>query len=252
MERVSRHNLIKRLLVGIPRGAPFDIATLKRLGITSQAASHYAKEGWLVRIGHGVYAFPNDELTPHGMVKLLQNKIKGLHIGGKSALALQGVRHNLRTREQMVLWGDSRCVLPHWFTSQQPARYVSAKLFTWTDKELSKLTLTTPPGLSKDLLVSSPERSTMELLFDVGKTESLEESRNIFDGLSNLRRDVTGRLLACCSSVKTVRLFLAWARETQIVDVDALREMYPLQVGSQKRWIHRLNDGTLLSLKPYG
>lgn len=252
MERVSRHNLIKRLQVGLPRGAPFDASMLNKLGISAQAASHYAKEGWLVRIGHGVYAFPNDELTAHGMVKFLQNRIKGLHIGGKSALALQGVRHNLRTREQLVLWGDSRYELPQWFTSQQPARYLSVKLFKWIDEELSGLTLTTPPGVTAELLVSTPERSAMEMLFDVGKKESVEEARNIFDGLTNLRRDVTGRLLACCKSVKTVRLFLTWARETQVFDVDALREMYPLQVGSQKRWMHRLKDGTLLSLKPYG
>ena len=49
-----------------------------------------------------------------------------------------------------------------------------------------------------------------------------------------------------------MRLFLAWARETQILDVDVLREMYPLRVGSSQRWMHRLKDGTLLSLKPYG
>lgn len=252
MERVSRHSLIKRLQIELPRGAPFDIAVLGQLGISPKAASHYTKEGWLVRVGHGVYAFPKDELTPHGMVKLLQSRVEGLHLGGKSALALQGVRHNLNAREQLVLWGDVRCELPQWFTSRQPARYVSAKLFAWPDKELPMLTLTTPPGETEGLLVSTPERGAIEMLYDVGKKESLEEARNIFDGLGALRKDVTGQLLSCCTSVKAVRLFLTWARETQILDVDLLRETYPLQVGSSQRWMHRLKDGTLLSLKPYG
>ena len=59
-------------------------------------------------------------------------------------------------------------------------------------------------------------------------------------------------LLACCTSVKTVRLFLTWARETKVVDVAALQQQYKLPVGSDKRWMTRLKDGTLLSLKPHG
>ena len=252
MERVSRHSLIKRLQMELPRGAPFDTAALQKLGISAKSASHYAKEGWLVRIGHGVYAFPKDELSPHGMVKLLQSRVEGLHIGGKSALALHGVRHNLSTREQLVLWGDARHALPQWLTSRQPARYVSAKLFEWPNEKLSMLTLTTPPGITEGLSVSSPERGALEMLYDVGKNESLEEARNIFDGLGTMRKDVAGRILSCCTSVKAVRLFLTWARETDVLDVDTLRESYPLQVGSSHRWMHRLKDGTLLSLKPYG
>ena len=34
--------------------------------------------------------------------------VPGLHVGGKSALSLQGVRHNLHSREQLVLWGAER------------------------------------------------------------------------------------------------------------------------------------------------
>ena len=62
MERSHRHSLIKRLQLGLHRGTPFDVATLERLGISAKAASYYAKEGWLVRLGHGVYAFPGDQL----------------------------------------------------------------------------------------------------------------------------------------------------------------------------------------------
>ena len=61
-----------------------------------------------------------------------------------------------------------------------------------------------------------------------------------------------GRLLACCTSVKTVRLFLTWARETKVVDVADIQQQYTLPVGSDKRWMTRLKDGTLLSLKPHG
>jgi len=82
--------------------------------------------------------------------------------------------------------------------------------------------------------------------------KSLEEARNIFDGLRSPRKDLLGQLLSCCASVKAVRLFLTWARETSLVDVDALLEQYPVRTGSNTRWMSRLDDGTLLSLRPHG
>lgn len=134
-------------------------------------------------------------------MRLLQKRVAGLHVGGKSALALQGVQHNLAPRETLVLWGEARFVLPVWFTTRFPSRYVNARLF---------------------------------------------------DGLRSPRKDVLGRLMACCTSVKTVRLFLTWARETGVIDVDELLAQYPVRSGSAKRWMSRLDDGTLLSLNPHG
>ena len=41
--------------------APFDLTTLAPLGVSAQLAARYAEGGWLVRLAHGVYAFPNDD-----------------------------------------------------------------------------------------------------------------------------------------------------------------------------------------------
>ena len=231
---------------------PFDLATLARQGVSANLAAHYAEVGWLVRLAQGVYAFPADELSVHGAIKFMQNHVTGLHVAGKSALALQGVRHNLASREQLVLWGDVRFSLPAWFTSRFPARYVSARLFDWPDQTLAAKSLVTPPGVNEGLRVSVPERAVLELLYDVGTHQGLEEARNLFEGLTNPRKDMLGRLLACTTSVKTVRLFLTWARENKLVDVDALQQQHTLPVGSDRRWMTRLKDGTLLSLKPHG
>ncbi len=231
---------------------PFDLATLARQGVSANLAAHYAEVGWLVRLGQGVYAFPADEPSAHGAIKFLQTRVTGLHVAGKSALALHGVRHNLAPREQLVLWGDVRFALPAWFTSRFPARYVSAGLFDWPDKALAAKSLTTPPGVIDGLRVSAPERAVLELLYDVGTHQGLEEARNLFESLNNPRKEMLGRLLVCCTSVKTVRLLLTWARETKLVDVEALQQQYTLPVGSDKRWMTRMKDGTLLSLKPHG
>src|SRR3546814_3139572 len=76
---------------------------------------------------------------------------------------------------------------------------------------------------------SSDLRAILELLYEAGVKQSLEEARNIFDGLRSPRKDLLGQLLSCCTSVKAVRLFLTWARETSLVDVDALLERYPVR-----------------------
>lgn len=252
MRRNPRHQVIKRLLAELPRGAPFDLAALNQFGVSPQLAAHYAETGWLVRLAQGVYGFPNDHFGAHGAVLFLQERVPGLHVGGKSALSLQGVRHNLTNRDTLVLWGDNRFTLPAWFTSRFPARYVHARLFDWPDTRLADGTLVTPPGMPESLRVAVSERAVLELLYEVGVKQSLEEAHNLFEGLRSPRSELLGQLLSCCTSVKAVRLFLTWARETGLVDVDALLAQYPVRTGSAKRWMSRLDDGTLLSLRPHG
>ena len=143
-------------------------------------------------------------------------------------------------------------MLPTWFTARFPPRYVHADLFDWSTTDLATKTLTTPPGALNGLKVAVPERAVLELLYDTGTRQGLEESRHLFESLRNLRKDVLGQLLTCCTSVKAIRLFLTWARETNLIDVDALLNQFDIPVGSNKRWMTRLKDGTLLSLQPDG
>jgi len=167
------------------------------------------------------------------------------------AAGAQGVRHNLGGAE-LVLWGDVRASLPDWFTSRFPARYVAARLFDWTSPTLDSKTLTTPPGVEAGVRVSVPERAVLEMLYDVGTHQGLEEARNLFDGLRIVRKDVLAKLLSRCTSVKTVRLFLTWARETKLLNVDVLLKDHDVPTGSDKRRMSRLKDGSLLVLKPHG
>lgn len=225
---------------------------LREQGISAPLASQNAKSGWLERLSYGVYCFPGDELRLFDCIKFLQSRVKGLHVAGKSALALHGTRHNLAARQSVDLWGDQRFQLPEWFTARFQGRYSSAKLFDWKTEELASKTVMTPPGITEGLKVSVPERAVLELLSEVGTHQGLEEARNLFDGLRPPRLKVQGELLSCCVSVKTTRLFLTWARETKIIDVSQLEQEFHLSTGSNKRWMKRLKDGTLLTLMPHG
>ena len=223
-----------------------DLAMLDAQGVSAFLAAKYARSGWLRRLAQGVYAFAGDTLNREQCLLFLQSQISGLHVAGKTALAWQGVRHNLSPQEPLVLWGDDkRAKLPLWFVDQFPASYRSTTLFS------SKATTSgigTPPGLLKGVHVSVPDRAVLEMLYEVGKSQDMEEARNLFEGLRGLRLEVMGELLSQCTSVKTVRLFLLWANETEVLNVSALREKYSLPVGSSSRWMGRMADGTLLSL----
>lgn len=77
------------------------------------------------------------------------------------------------------------------------------------------------------------------------------------DSSSLLRLDIARKIkydgiFNAITTVKAVRLFLTWSRETRLVDVDALLEQYPVRTGSAARWMSRLDDGSLLSLNPHG
>lgn len=242
----SRHFLIKNLQASARRGRPMSLAILDTHGVSAFLAAKYARSGWLKRLAQGVYAFAGDTLNRDQCLLFLQDQITSLHVAGKTALAWQGVQHNVTLREHLMLWGeDKRAKLPKWFVDQFPASYRSTTLFS---SEASALGIGTPLGLFDGVRVSVPERAVLEMLYEVGKSQDLEEARNLFEGLRGLRLEVIGALLSQCTSVKTVRLFLLWARETEVLDVGALREKYSLPVGSSSRWMGRMADGTLLSL----
>lgn len=246
MSSNSRHSLIKSLLVSVPRGRPMDIAMLDVQGVSAFLAAKHARSGWLKRLAQGVYAFAGDTLNRDQCLLFLQGQISGLHVAGKTALAWQGVRHNLSVREQLMLWGDDkRAKLPLWFVDQFPASYRSTALFS--SKAIS-VGIGTPPGLLEGVRVSVPERAVLEMLYEVGKSQDMEEAKNLFESLRGLRFEVMGELLSQCTSVKTVRLFLLWAKETEVLNVGALRDKYSLPVGSSSRWMGRMADGTILSL----
>lgn len=98
-----------------------------------------------------------------------------LHVGGKTALSWQGIRHNVSPQRKIDLWGTRRYALPEWFTARFPARYFQRALF---DVEKLRLSLTDQgffqladhaPGL----LVSGRERALLELLDEVGISQDV-------------------------------------------------------------------------------
>ena len=246
MALTTRHSLIKRLQTAFPRGTPFDHEQLAKLGISSALAHHYLKSSWLTRLGRGVFMFPNDTLRREDCLQFLAGRMAGFHVGGKTALAWRGIRHNLPTRELLSLWGEENASLPEWFETLFPSRYTTRNPFS---PELPKKYGLQPlPETPAGVLVSVPERALLEMLSEVGVHQGIEEARNIMEGARTLRTDVLTTLLKNCRRVKVVRLCVTWAEELNLPWAATAKKAAEKRSG-RGRWMHRLKDGTYLVLK---
>jgi hypothetical protein len=241
----ARPNLIKRLQTAFPRGTPFDHRQLAELGVSSALAHHYLKTGWLTRLARGVFMFPNDTLRREDCLQFLSRRVAGFHVGGKTALAWRGVRHNLPVREPLSLWGEHKTRLPEWYQERFPSRYTARNPFS---KLPGNFGLQPLPETPAGPLVSVPERALLEMLSEVGVHQQIEEARNIMEGARSLRPEVLATLLKNCRRVKVVRLCLSWADELNLPWVAAARKAAAKRLG-QGRWTYPLKDGTLLVLK---
>lgn len=240
-----KQNLLQWLQNSIPRESPFDTHTLKGLGISPALANYYVKSGWIIRLGRGAFAFPNITLDKYLSIKMISNSLKNIHVGGKTALAWHGFRHNISGRERIVLWGSERGRLPDWFTKQFLSRYVSKNIF---DSSLPPgFGLHTIPERPDGPLVSTPERALLELLGEIGQAEEVEESRNIFEMLFSLRAVELSTLLQHCTRVKVTRLCIKWSTDLGLPWADAAREAARGRLG-HGRWSGKLQDGSTLNL----
>ena len=245
MALTARHNSIKTLQGAFPRGTPFDSQQLQKVGVSSALAHHYLKSDWLTRLGRGVFMFPKDTLNREDSLKFLSHSVVGFHVGGKTALAWRGIRHNLPAREPLALWGERRVFLPAWFTERFPARYAAPNLFS---QKLPKgFGLSPLPETPDGVLVSEPERALLEMLCEVGVHQGVEEARNIMEGARSLRADVLATLLKHCQRVKVRLLCVQWAEEFNLSWASAARKATGKR---QSRWTARLKDGTVLNIKP--
>lgn len=224
-------------------GMPVTSEDLAALGISADLAVHYVRAGWLTRLARGVYCRPNDSLSLHPSLLLLQRKLEGLHVGGKSALDWYGVRHYVSQQPVLHLYGWTTGQLPDWFTERFPAEYRRKRLFDEQPGALLHVT-----SFEKRIgapQVSAPERALLELLSEVGVRQSLQEARELVESTYSLRAGVLRELLQHCTSIKTVRLCLQLGREGSLPWVKKL-DPDTLPTGSDQPWVSRSAEGILV------
>jgi len=237
---------LKALYTRLPPGTPLTSDDLAGLGISADLAVHYVRAGWLTRLTRGVFSRPNDTLALHPSLTLLQRRLAGLHVGGKSALDWYGVRQYVAQQPVLQLYGWVAGQLPDWFADRFPAEYHRKRLF---DEQPGALLHVGPfENRTGAPQVSAPERALLELLSDVGVRQPFQEARELVENAYSLRADVLRELLERCTSVKTVRLCLQLGREASLPWAAKL-DSATLPTGSDRPWVSRSVDG-LLVLKP--
>jgi hypothetical protein len=238
-----RTSKLNALYTRLPPGMPLTSDDLAALGISADLAVHYVRAGWLARLSRGVFCRPNDTLALHPSLILLQRRLKGLHVGGKSALDWYGVRQYVAQQPVLQLYGWAAGRLPEWFTERCPAEYHRKRLF---DEQPGALLHAGPfEKRSGAPQVSAPERALLELLSDVGVRQPLQEARELVESAYSLRVDVLRELLQRCTSVKTVRLCLQLGREASLPWAAKL-DPATLPTGSDRPWVSRSADGLLV------
>lgn len=236
----------KTALAQLPRGEPLGVDLLAKHGVTAFRASALARSGWLVHLARGVYMLPGDTLTRDGCLAFLNGRIAGFHVGSRTALDWRGVRHNVRFREVLSLWGNNRVALPSWFTTRFPSRYQVTQLF---DARLKKNYGLQPlPNGRAEVFVSVPERAMLELCSDVGKNQSFDEARQLVEGLRSLRTNVLEELMAHVTRIKVIRLAALLSKELELPwAVVAKRQSQ--RMGGGKRWVGVAKSGERLDLR---
>jgi hypothetical protein len=224
-------------------GSPVTSQELVAMGVSADLAVHYVRAGWLTRLARGVFARPDVPLDLNSSLRLLEHRLKGLHVGGKSALDWHGVRHNVAQRPKLHLYGWTSGTLPVWFSERFPSSYHRLRLFDEQPDAL--LRVSRFQRKSEGPLLSDPERAVLELLSDVGVRQPLQEARDLLEGAPSLRVAVLQELLTRCKQVKTVRLCLTLGRELGLPWATKL-DPNRLPTGSDKRWVGRSKEGLLV------
>jgi hypothetical protein len=246
MEPATANFSFKQVLAELPRGEPLGVDLLAKYGVSSNRASSLARSGWLLHLARGVYMLPGDTLTRDGCLAFLRRRISGLHVGSKTALDWRGVRHNVGFREVLSLWGTDRVALPSWFTDRFQSRYQVTQLF---DARLKNDFGVQPlPNGRPEVLVSVPERAMLELLSDVGKNQSLDEARQLVEGLRSLRTNVLEELMGHVKRIKVIRLAESLSKEFDLPWA-TLAKRHSQRLGGGKRWVGVGKSGERLDLR---
>jgi len=162
-----------------------------------------------------------------GGLYALQKDLKlEVHIGARSALELLGRAHYVRTgRPTVTLFGEPN-KLPKWFTTYDwgvDVEYHRAHLFDPTYVGLKKY----QDGYLS-VLLSDEIRAMAEFLSLVPTEYSLEEGKDLMQGLTSLQPKKVEAMLHACKSIKVKRLFLvlveesgyAWSRKLDTDSID--------------------------------
>ncbi len=211
-KRASKMNQVFR---NWPKGTVATQVWLGQLGVSSKLANWHVGSGWLVRFGARAFTQPGDTVDWRGGLYALQTQLgMTVHVGGRSALELQGLAHfvPLGRQKRVILVSDQPEQLPAWFRNYRWPVCLEHRCLSLFEHVPDKATAKLDCG-GFEVVISSAERAVMEQMRFARTNDDVEQAYQLMEGLSTLRPNVVQELLTNCRSVKVKRLFL-WSAET--------------------------------------
>lgn len=214
-----REDKLKSVLEAVPSGFIVDARWLDAHGVSRFLTRKYIESRWLERLERGVFRRPTPQpaaLDWQTCLLSLQH-IMGyqLHVGGITALGLQGFSHYLPLGGPLPVWlyGDD---IPAWLPRLQLGATITTRrlnLFTDPSLGLTDKVGSTASSLPWDwpLRMSSPERAILEALDELPDHESFHNLDMVFQGLTTLSPRRLAALLQSCRKIKVKRLFFVYA-----------------------------------------
>ena len=234
---------INHLINEWPPGTVYLSSWLKQIGISGQLTNRYKKSGWLVSLGNGAFKRMSDEVNFQGALYALQ--LQGgssIHIGGKSALELQGKLHYLNFQVSSVtLFGEWNEHLPKWFSETNWGISLELTRTSFLPKDLELVDFEIK---NFSIKISSPLRAIFECLYLAPNKQDLMECYELMEGLNNFIPSQVQTILEACESIKVKRLFLLMAEKSGHSWFQYL-DLKRVNLGSGKRSI--ISNGSLNS-----
>lgn len=226
---IQKKQIINSLLRSWPRGTVAVSLWLKSKGVYRQLAAQYQRSGWIVSIGQGAFIQGGDKVDWTGGVYALQSELQlPVHIGGRTALEMQGQAHFLPMGEghPTFLFGVKRS-LPNWFKQHEWGHSVNNIYTNFLSYEGS-VGVTKQDLGAYSVQLSTRELAILEVLYLVGTHETYDHAVLLMEGLVTLRPDMVQGLLEKCSSIKVKRLFMylaerfehPWLKQVDVSKID--------------------------------
>jgi hypothetical protein len=206
---------INALIQSTPKGAVLLNSWLLSQGYSYELQQCYRKSGWLKSIGQGAMLKSEDPLMLAGALSSLQNVENiNVHIGGRSALELQGLAHYLQINSATAtLFVNGRRKLPQWFLANDWNAQV--KLFRLSLFESETVGMVDFKDGELSMQISDAARAVMECLALCPTQFPLLEAFELLESLNGLLPAKVQKLLENCKSVKIKRLFLYFAEKAR-------------------------------------
>lgn len=227
----------------LPEGLVVDRAWLANRGFGRPLVDYYLRSEALEPVARGAYRRPGPPLKWEHIVYSLQELGYSVHVGGRSALELQGYAHYLSMQgvKQVHLYSVDK--LPGWVSKLEASYRLTLHKGRLFDNPVPEAVTTKPFGhWDWPVRYSTPELALLELASEVNQAADFEVLDKLFDSATSLRPQLIMKLLMACHHVKAKRLFLWFAERHEFGWFKRL-EADAINLGSGKRVI--VKGGTL-------